>query len=245
MPLSSNVTPEAERRTSVPKPAVRSRLAIAVILGMLAVTGAGDRWLTAQIEAAANQVLPLDQPLSAVPLRLGAWQGTDEPLDEKIRRIAGDDDSLNRVYRNAENNRTIGMYIGYVGRPRKWLGHRPDICYRTHGFEQISQTSAILPLADGSTIPCFMYEFQSPRLGGSRQIVLATYLYNGMFLDNLEAMHEMNSRRVDVFKKRNTYLARIQISINATADRQQDIQLLQQFAISLQDPVLSLLPRSN
>ena len=221
-----------------------SRTSVGIALAVLIVAGAGHRQLLAWIQTAMGQPLQLLKPLSTIPLTLSGWQGIDEPIDDKTQRIANEDDFVNRVYRNTENGRTISLYIGYIGRPRTWMSHRPDICYRGHGFEQLSQNSQSLRLPDGSTIPCFVYEFKSPQLGGPRQFVLATYLFNGQFLSGLDVIADASSRRIGLFGKRASYLARIQVSIAISGDREKDLQLVKDYAAALQGHVIALLPRA-
>ncbi|MBN1491104.1 MAG: EpsI family protein [Phycisphaerae bacterium] len=214
-----------------------------IVLTVLVLAGAGHRTLLARIEAALGQVHEPIRPLATVPLQLGNWHGVDEPIDEQVRRIAGDDDALNRIYRRTDDGGLVGVYVGYIGRPRQWLGHRPDVCYRAHGYEPLAQESDTLPMPDGTVVPCFIYEFRLPAMGGPRQLVLATYIVNGEFVASLDAVREMNARRVDLSGSRPTYLARIQVNTAATGERARDLRILQDFAAQLQGPVLELLPR--
>jgi EpsI family protein len=216
-----------------------------IVVAVLVVTGLGHRALTARIQAALGEVLQPARPLATLPLELGSWKGMDEPIDERTRKISGDDDYVNRSYFDSATGRTVGVYVGYIGRPRKWLGHRPDVCYRTHGYEEVSQEARQLELSAGRTIPFFVYEFRSPSLDGSRQMVLATYVHNGEFLDSMDKIRGMNSRHVGIFARQAAYLARLQVNISASADRQADIRMLEEFARQLQGPVLSLLPDSE
>jgi len=218
---------------------------VVISLVVLIAAGAGHRTLNARIEAALGQVLKPEKPLSALPLTIGSWEGTDEPVDENTRRIAGDDDFVNRLYRHVETGRCVSLYVGYIGRPRQWLGHRPDVCYRAHGYKCLSQDSARLRLLDGSEIPCFIYEFGSPTLGGPRELVMATYLINGEFIPSLDRVKETNARCPRFSGNCPVYLARIQASVVATGDRGQDLQTLQDFAVTFQKHLLRLLPKAD
>lgn len=236
MPSTAQLDHVAGRRISL--------TAVSIVVVMLVMAGAGHRVLLARIQAALGQVQQLKRPLSTVPLQLGAWQGSDEPIDENTARIAGDDDFINRTYENREAGRSVGVYVGYIGRPRKWMSHRPDVCYRTHGYEQLAQEAGTLKLSDGREVPCFIYEFRSPAMGGPRQLVLAMYIVNGVFLSSLDGIQEMNARRVDFVGERPNHLARVQVNVAAGADRAQDMQTLRDFAAELQADILALLPTS-
>jgi hypothetical protein len=92
------------------------------------------------------------------------------------------------------------------------------------------------------SVPGILYEFRSPGIGGRRDLVLATYLVNGRYLDTGSSLDTYNSREVDLFRRGGTYLARIQISISATGDRQADLAVLSDFISEIITPVSSLMP---
>jgi len=209
--------------------ALRARpLAAAAVL--LCCAGAGRHFVQARVKAAMGQMLPLSQPLSTLPLKVGQWEGRDLPLDDEVRQLAGDDDSINRVYVQSHLARSVAVYVGYIGRPRARMGHRPDICYPAHGFQETAKESLELKIADGSSAPVVLYEFSAPALGGGRDLVLATFLINGHFSSDVSEANSYNTREPGILSRRDAYVARVQLSLRASADRAADVALLSDFA---------------
>lgn len=183
-----------------------------------------------RIEAALGQVLALRQPLASLPLTLGDWDGRDVPMDEDVRRMAGDDESVNREYVDRPSGRGVGVYIGYMGRPRARMGHRPDVCYGAHGFKESGRQPIELTLADGAQVPAVLHEFRSPDQPHVREIVVATFLINGRYSGDPADANSYNTRDAGIFMKREAYVARAQFSTRATGDDAADVRRLKSLA---------------
>lgn len=183
--------------------------------------------------------------MSTLPLALGPWQGRDEPVSSQVQEIAGDDDFVNRIYTHEETGRRVSLYVGYIGRPRSWLGHRPDVCYRAHGYEQIDQEPAVIAGAEDEEVPAILYEFSLPQAGGRRQLVLGTYLRNGRFLRANDDFLEMTSRRPNLFETQVAYLVRVQIGTIASGDKASDQGVLEDFAGRIVGPVRARTPSAT
>jgi hypothetical protein len=209
---------------------------------VLVITGVGHRLLLAQIDSALDRVVKPAQPMSTLPLDLGPWQGRDEPVAPLVQKIAGDDDFVNRIYTHHETGRKVSLYIGYIGRPRSWLGHRPDVCYRAHGYEQIGQEAAMIRTEGGEDVPAILYEFSLAKAGGRQHLVLGNYLRNGSFLREGDDFREMTARRPNLFAPNVAYLARIQIGISASDDKAADQRVLEDFAGRIVGPVRVRMP---
>ena len=95
-----------------------SPIAVCLTFAIFICTGIGHRWLLAQIDASLGESLALLRPLTTFPLKVGPWEGRDVVMDEQALRVAGDDDYLKREYNDNKGGRSIGLYVGYVGRPR-------------------------------------------------------------------------------------------------------------------------------
>jgi hypothetical protein len=215
---------------------------LAASLVVLIGGGLGHRLLAKRIGLALNQSLPLVRPLATLPLSLSDWQGRDVPLDSEVQRVAAEDDFIDRQYRCDRLGRTVGLYVGYVGRPRSRLGHRPDICYPVSGWDKIEETRWQVPTHGSNGIPSILYGFRAPDVGGPRDLVLATYLTNGQYRDDPSSLGGYNSRQANPFGRGSAYLARIQIRMSATGDRDADLAALSDFASLLMEPVASLMP---
>jgi hypothetical protein len=230
--------------TITPKVLFHNRIGLAVVVVLVVALGGGvaHRLLAARIGLVLNTSLPLARPLSSLPLNLEGWTGEDVPLDPEIERVAGEDEFVNRRYRSGRLGRTVNLYIGYVGRPRSRLSHRPDLCYPVQGWEKLQERRLAFQTRQGSTVPGTLYEFRSPDLGGPRDLVLATYLVNGQFSGDRAALGAYNSRQAAPLARHGVYLARIQMSLSATGDGSADSAVLADFASTVVDPITSLMP---
>ncbi len=219
--------------------------AVGAAVAVMVLAGVGHRVLAARIDLALGKSLPLRQPLSTLPFQLENWQGQDVPLDESVRRIAGDDDFVSRQYFNGTNGRTIGLYVGYMGRPRSHMAHRPDVCYPAHGFQETSREPVSVQRRDGTKVPGLLYEFTSPQPGGPRDLVLATYIINGQCVTDSRAAGGLNGRGAGLGETREAYLARVQVSILASGDRIRDLAVLSEFASLLSEPLAAVMPATS
>ena len=216
---------------------------VAVAVAILALAGWGHRVLVAAIDRSLGQVLQPVQPLSSLPFELGDWRGRDVALDERIHRAANfDDDYINRSYVDPRSRATVSVYVGYVGRARALLGHRPDICYAAHGWSEVSQQKILVRAAEATEVPCVLYEFQQSGGDGSRMLVLATYMTNGRYVSDPAEFRSWNARNPGLLGERPAYLARVQLAALSTPDRAADLAALQDLMSAAATPVRALLP---
>ena len=116
------------------------------------------------------------------PQRLGAWSGqTLPPLDEKVLKVLGADDYLNRVY-SAPDRSAAGLYIGYYKSQRQGDSiHSPQNCMPGAGWEPLERTLITIPAPTGegtgtTDISINRYVIQK---GVDRQLVLYWYQSHG------------------------------------------------------------------
>ncbi len=222
-----------------------SRPGAVAALAAVVTCGFGYRVLAAKIDVALAQTVPLLQSLSTVPLQLGPWQGQDIPLDETVRRIAGEDDYLNRQYVNDGTGRSIGLYVGYLGRPRSRMGHRPDVCYITHGFKQLSEEPVVIDGSDGERMPALLYEFEPPQMGAPHQLVMVLYSVNGKYVNSVASANSYNTRGAGLISRDASYAGRIQVAMSASGDRTSDVRTLSTFAAMVAEPIEALMPETT
>jgi hypothetical protein len=223
-------------------PSWSSLIAFGVALAVLISAGWAYRLLAQGIAATSGQPLATACPLASLPMRIGEWQGQDVPLDENMRQIAAEDDYVNRQYTNARLGRAVRLYVGYIGRPRSWLGHRPDLCYPAHGWKRISEEKFVVETEARGEVPGLLYEFRAPEAGGARELVLATYLVNGVYSNDSASFADVNRRAANLAGNSGAYVARIQIALNACGDRKGDLTVLSDFASALVEPIATLMP---
>jgi EpsI family protein len=77
-----------------------------------------------------------------VPARLGAWQGTDLPIDARVHDLLETDDVLLRRYRSAAD--LVDVLVVHAADSRK-VAHPPEICFAGGGFVARDNGYAGLP----------------------------------------------------------------------------------------------------
>jgi hypothetical protein len=117
-------------------------LAAGVVVAVALIEGnRSNRWgATEDIQVAARK-------LERVPLEFGSWVGTNEPLDEKIVRVAEAAGNVSRSYVNRKNRDRINVLL--LCGPSGPIGaHTPDVCYGGIGFSCKGS-----PAVKGMTLP--------------------------------------------------------------------------------------------
>jgi len=213
---------------------------VAVVLGVLLVSGVAQRVIEARINTSLSRSTPPLRPLSSLPLRLGSWSGQDEPLDERVRRIAAEDDFINRIYVSDSSGKAVRVYVGYLGRPRSRLIHRITGCRAAHGWKMVTEERWTMASPQAGAIPSLVYEWNLLDRRGPREMDLAIYVINGQYCNDPGELDQYNRR--DVFGRSARYVARIQLTVEATGDRKVDLQALSDLASEILGPVHSLLP---
>jgi hypothetical protein len=108
---------------------VRITSAAALIIGAGIVNGAWTgRWgPSAALAALATR-------FDSVPMTIGDWKATPLEIDDRVRRMAGAEACLSRVYTNATRGTSISVLL-VGGLPGNITTHTPDVCYRGGGYE--------------------------------------------------------------------------------------------------------------
>jgi EpsI family protein len=120
----------------------------------------------------------LREPLSTLPLRVGAWQGVDAaPLGDSVLEVLRVDDYLNRGY-VAPGRPWISLYVGYYRSQRQGQTvHSPLNCLPGAGWEPVLRSRILVPEPGGGS------RAEVNRLviqkGLDRQLVLYWYQAHG------------------------------------------------------------------
>ncbi len=156
--------------------------AMAASLLMLAF-GLSHRVLAWRLVAPTSTTAIAPDLLEQLPMQIGGWVGEDVPLDEAIVRRTDTDAHVNRRYsRGAES---VSAYVGCGARTRDMMTHRPEVCYIGAGWTLTGRQSRDLPLSDGSTLPCTIFEFSRGVLETTKITVLYYYIVDGEYCRNL------------------------------------------------------------
>jgi len=121
------------------------------------------------------------EPLSALPLAVGEWNGHDAPpLADDVLGQLRVDDYVNREYVNAAGL-PVGLYVGYYASQRQGdTIHSPQNCLPGAGWQPIETGVTELRLPAGSVR---VNRFQIQK-GLDRQIVLYWYQGRGRVVAN-------------------------------------------------------------
>jgi EpsI family protein len=96
-----------------------------------------------------TESVAIRQSFDAFPITLGSWQGraaTD--FDERIVRVLGVDDYVNRIYEDASGY-PLGLYIGYYESQRQGdTIHSPLNCLPGAGWQPVKQARMRLRVAE-------------------------------------------------------------------------------------------------
>lgn len=125
-----------------------------------------------------EEIIPDHQPLASMPLQLGAWSGTDDPIPADIRQTLGDGDFLSRTYRdNSASLSQVDLFIAYL--PTQRTGdtlHSPGNCFPGSGWFPLEATRITFSVAGHPPFPVNRYYVAK---GSDRALVLYWYWAHG------------------------------------------------------------------
>lgn len=218
---------EAATDFVAPSFAKASRLPCLVLAGSLALFGAGYRALATYLEMEPNHIVMARGTLATLPLRVGAWEGRELPIEEAIVQRTDTDDHLSRTYTRDGGRDAVTVFVGYGVRARDLQPHRPDICYPSAGWTLRGTERVELALANAGTIPAQQYEFFRGGFDRSQVVVLGFYIVDGQFSHDVSLLRSRAWRGSAGVK----YVAQVQISAaSGTLRAERAVQNVRQFA---------------
>ncbi len=116
---------------------------ILVLAFMLLAAGSLSRGVRASRASYAKERTPLSRPLKTLPKSIGDYKGSDVPLSLEVLDAAKVDSYVHREYVSDKSGRRIGVYVGYWGRENTGMGHGPEVCYPSSGWNIDSPTTNI------------------------------------------------------------------------------------------------------
>lgn len=117
--------------------------------------------------------LPPRRPLDSFPPQLGDWQGRQIYIADDIRRILGDGDFLQRIYRESLDQPHVEVFVAYF--PTQRTGstiHSPKNCLPGSGWVPVESQTVPLTRPDGKVVRVNRYIVQK---ASNRQLVLYWY----------------------------------------------------------------------
>ncbi len=181
--------------------------AATVAAALLVSFGACYRLLSARYARASESTQIPAGTLSALPLVLGDWVGTDAPLDEWVIRATDTQDHVSRTYRKAADE-IVALFVGYGVNLRDLAPHRPEVCYPGAGWS-LDRTDRVddLPVDGGPPLSCQIHTFQRGGLVGDRVTVLNYYIVDGDYCSDVSLLRSRAWRK----NSSATYAAQVQI----------------------------------
>lgn len=220
-----------------------ARLRAGLLVSLLATVagGAAYRVVAHELDAVRSAQLQLERPIASLPLQLADWSGEDVDLPEGILRIAGNDDSVSRLYRRTGGDATVSLYIGYTGRPGTMLGHRPTICYPNAGHALVSSEPVTVECA-GRKASVMLHSFLKPGVPDERTLVLHYYVLNGEITVDEDSFWGLKWRTPNLSRDATRYVAQVQIATSIGLDAAGARRQLLQFAETSMPAIMDLLP---
>jgi EpsI family protein len=131
---------------------------------------------SAQRVGIALEPPPVEMPdwtFAAMPRQLGEWQGEDSLGDPKINAAteAKIDTIVNRTYRDNDGH-AIEMHTAMFDDPKLGVYHSPLNCYRSQGWEKLSETRSDIQIDDELTLPVSVTHW---KLKNERRVVVYWY----------------------------------------------------------------------
>ena len=177
---------------------------------LLIVAGIAYHVIAARLDR-LDDSFELSVPLKNIPLEIGGWQGTDVALSEIVQKIAGNDDYVNRIYRNDSAGQWANVYIAYTANPRTMLGHKPTVCYPANGWEHVTTDEIIIKCAGSTQVPALIHRFRMPQ-SAAEVVVLNFYVLNGQATNDEKEFNALRYRTPNISGDIARYVAQVQIS---------------------------------
>lgn len=137
---------------------------------------AGTGWLLHA--RTGNEVIPARPKLSSFPTELGAWRGTDSPIDPATAEVLGKGDFLLRRYEDPEADEPfVDVYIAYYASQRTGdTTHSPQNCLPGAGWRPVQNQVVTLRVPGDAPFEANQYVVAN---GAERQLVLYWFLAHG------------------------------------------------------------------
>jgi hypothetical protein len=126
------------------------------------------RWGKSRAQEDAVERLESDQ----MPGDLGPWKSLPFQLDHNMMKAAGADSGWTRLYRHERTGASVVVLL-ICGRPGRISVHRPEHCYRSAGYEMLSEQPQRQDMKDprGAGLgPCFTNLFRKQAPDGPEQL---------------------------------------------------------------------------
>ncbi len=178
---------------------------------LLVASGVAYKVLAGRLDR-LDSFINMPVPLKNIPGKIGDWLGRDVELSESVLKVAGNDDYLNRLYVNESSDQWANVYVAYSADPRTMLGHRPQECYRSSGWQHDGTDHIKITSLSGREMPCLLHRFHRASNEAEEIVVLNFYVLNGKITDDEGTFSGMGWRLPNISGKIARYVAQVQVS---------------------------------
>jgi hypothetical protein len=183
---------------------------------MIILSGTGYRVLASHLKLVVETHINLPVPLSAFPLKIGNWIGSNLPIPTTTKEYMENnfaDDFFSRRYINTATKAWADVYVVYCSsRPGGILGHQPRVCYPGHGWIHDSTEQSQFTSRASQQIPCLIHRFHKPAPAYDQTVVLNFYILNGQITTDEDSFSGLFGRRPNIAGDPARYVAQVQIS---------------------------------
>lgn len=183
-----------------------------VAVSLLILFGIGYRLCASFLGGYVTGPIILPVPLKNFPMEVNGWTGQNAPLSEAVKKVAGNDDYLSRLYTHQASNKWANIYVAYSARPRTMLGHRPQVCYPNAGWIHDKTDHIKVTTQAGRVIPCLLHKFHNPNSLQNEVVVLNFYILNGQVTDDESGFNSVGFRTPNIKGDIARYVTQVQIS---------------------------------
>lgn len=209
---------------------------------LLVSAGIAYRVPAQRIRLLGEDPIALPVSLSEFPTEVGDWVGREIGISSTTREYMEDnfaDDFFSRRYINSAAKRWADVYVVYCSsRPGGILGHRPRVCYPTHGWQHEGTRTMRLTSKNGRKIDCLLHRFYKAPPDYDRILVLSFYVLNGRITANEGDFSGPFGRRPNISRDPSRYVAQVQVSSAVQAS-------VEAAAEEMADLILEFLPGVN
>ncbi len=130
----------------------------------------------------SSTLVPISEPLTAVPQTIAGWDGTDVPIAQETINVLGAGDFLSRVYTKDGQSPLVGLFIAYFPAQRTGVTiHSPKNCLPGAGWT--FESSQYVSLEDANGHPHQVGEYIVAD-GEDRQFIIYWYEAHGRSVAN-------------------------------------------------------------
>lgn len=135
----------------------RRTSAILALLLFLGLASAGELLLRGSERAAAVERAA---QFESIPMNIEDWRGQEQPVNEEITALLGQDRILHRSYENNLGER-VSVWVIYWSSAKLVKGyHHPDVCLGNGGFRANERWMETVALAGGGSVAATAREFR-------------------------------------------------------------------------------------